>query len=212
MSTETSCQRWSVTGSWWGLETACCRSACRRTQHSHLRRRRQLFASVKQYKSNSSSCPTEKMLISSRQSITWWERRSGDMEQYLTGRQHRGHFNKHLRRVNATQASVSVWKGPHPRQQCPAKDAVCYNCRKKGHCSGQCLSKSSRGATKVSEIITTEDPSVAYLSTIGTREEISWLTTVAVNSEPMKFKVDTGAEVTALTEEAQSRMAPWGPS
>ena len=43
---------------------------------------------------------------------------------------------------------------------------------------------------------------MAYLSTIDTREETSWFTTVAVNSEPMKFKVDTGAEVTALTEEA----------
>ena len=97
-------------------------------------------------------------------------------------------------------------KGPHSRQQCPAKDAVCYNCRKKGHYSGQCLSKSSKEATKVSEISTTEDPSVAYLSTIGTREETSWLSTVAVNSEPMKFKVDTGAEVTALTEEALSQL------
>ena len=97
-------------------------------------------------------------------------------------------------------------KGPHPRQQCPAKDAVCYNCRKKGHYSGQCLSKSSKEATKVSEIITTEYPSVAYLSTIGAREETSWLTTVAVNSEPMKFKVDTGAEVTALTEEGLSQL------
>ena len=59
-------------------------------------------------------------------------------------------------------------RGPHPRQQCPAKDAVCYNCRKKRHYSRQCLSKSSKEATKASEITTTEDPSVAYLSTIGT--------------------------------------------
>ena len=47
---------------------------------------------------------------------------------------------------------------------------------------------------------------MAYLSTIDTREETSWFTTVAVNSEPMKFKVDTGAEVTALTEEALSQL------
>ena len=99
-----------------------------------------------------------------------------------------------------------MWERPTSSQQWPAKDAVCYNCRKKGHYSGQCLSKSSREATKVSEIATTADPSVAYLSTIGTREETSWLTTVAVNSEPIKFKVDTGAEVTAPTEEALSQL------
>ena len=29
------------------------------------------------------------------------------MEQHLTGRQRRGHFNKHLQRANATQASVN---------------------------------------------------------------------------------------------------------
>ena len=97
-------------------------------------------------------------------------------------------------------------KGPHQRQQCPAKDAVCFNCKKKGHFSGQCLSKSSREATKVSEITVADDASVAYLSTLLAREETSWLTTVTVNSELMKFKVDTGAEVTALTEEALSQL------
>ena len=42
-------------------------------------------------------------------------------------------------------------KGPHLRHQYPAKDAVCYNCKKKGHFSKQCLSKSLKEATKVSE-------------------------------------------------------------
>ena len=47
---------------------------------------------------------------------------------------------------------------------------------------------------------------MAYHSTFSTREETSWLTTVAVNSELMKFKVDTGAEVTALTEDPLSQL------
>ena len=55
---------------------------------------------------------------------------------------------------------------PHLWQQCPAKDAVCFSCKKKEHFSGQCFSK--REATQVSEI--TEDLPVAYLNTISFSE------------------------------------------
>ena len=46
-----------VTGSLCRSETACCQSACKQTQHSRLRRQRQLFASVKQSKGNSYPFP-----------------------------------------------------------------------------------------------------------------------------------------------------------
>ena len=47
---------------------------------------------------------------------------------------------------------------------------------------------------------------MAYLNTIGAREETAWQTTVSVNHELMSFKVDMGAEVTALTEEALNQL------
>ena len=31
-------------------------------------------------------------------------------------------------------------RGAHSHQSCPAKDALCYRCNKKGHYSSQCLS------------------------------------------------------------------------
>ena len=52
----------------------------------------------------------------------------------------------------------------------------------------------------------TEDLPVAYLNAIEAREETSWQTMVSVNHELMLFKVDTGAEVTALTEEALNQL------
>ena len=39
-------------------------------------------------------------------------------------------------------------RGPHPRQQCPAREAECHNCKKKGHYSAQCFHKS------VAEVVT----------------------------------------------------------
>lgn len=41
-------------------------------------------------------------------------------------------------------------KGSHPRQQCPARDAICHSCKKKGHYSACCLSKSPKSALKKS--------------------------------------------------------------
>lgn len=34
-------------------------------------------------------------------------------------------------------------KSYHNRDKCPAKDATCYKCQKKGHFSSQCFSKQS---------------------------------------------------------------------
>ena len=31
-------------------------------------------------------------------------------------------------------------RGAHPRQSCPAKDAICFRCNRRGHYSSQCLS------------------------------------------------------------------------
>ena len=42
-------------------------------------------------------------------------------------------------------------KGSHPRDKCPAKDAVCHRCNRKGHFMSCCLTKSlsevSRGSS-----------------------------------------------------------------
>ena len=85
----------------------------------------------------------------------WRKSRSGDTEQHLTGSQHRGQLNKHLQQVNATQASVHSVEKSHildSSVQLKMQSAI-YNCRKKGHYSGQCLSKSSKEATRVLAVI-----------------------------------------------------------
>ena len=76
---------------------------------------------------------------------------------------------------------------------CPAKDAQCFRCNRKGHFSSQCLSKTV--AATESRI------DAAYLDVVQSDSEQGWSATVQVTGIPVLFKLDTGAEVTAISEE-----------
>ena len=87
-------------------------------------------------------------------------------------------------------------KGPHPRQSCPARAAVCHNCKKKGHYSSQCFS--AKSDTEVAKTNTVYDTS--YLTAVAAGQStISWTATVTLNGHEMAFKLDTGAEVTVIS-------------
>ena len=53
---------------------------------------------------------------------------------------------KWLLRVVSLQLASGPAKGPHSRQVCPAKDAVCITCKKKGHYSSQCFCHESHSS------------------------------------------------------------------
>ena len=81
----------------------------------------------------------------------------------------------------------------HPREQCPAKDAECYRCKGKGHYGAQCL-------TKQKQVAEVEEVDGAFLGELGS-DQRAWLTTVNLNGHKTLFKLDTGAEVTAISED-----------
>ena len=91
-------------------------------------------------------------------------------------------------------------KGPHSRQTCPARDAVCHTCQKKGHYRSQCFSRS------VANVVTPslqydEEEKGFYLNTVVSKSQSkSWNNKVLVDGKEVTFKVDTGAEVTVLAE------------
>ena len=94
--------------------------------------------------------------------------------------------------------------GAHPRQSCPAKEATCFRCNRHGNFSSQCLSN-----TIATISVTTERPlneqvqqyeDVKYLDTVENTNGNMWELQVRIGQNSIKFKVDTGAEVTVLSE------------
>ena len=90
-------------------------------------------------------------------------------------------------------------KESHPREQCPAKDAECHRCKRKGHYGAVCRSKTVTGAMEAED--------VAFLDNVSPgKQETIWLATVDLNGKQTPFKLDTGAEVTAISDGTHERL------
>ena len=77
--------------------------------------------------------------------------------------------------------------------------ATCHNCNRKGHFTTQCLSKTD------AEVESTPSADQAYLFPLAVDhggDENVWSTTVQIGGTDVSFKLETGAEVTAISEEA----------
>ena len=86
-------------------------------------------------------------------------------------------------------------KSPHSGDKCPARESLCRKCHRKGHYSSQCLSKSIAPLT-----VQTIPENTAYLDAIGDSQQHTWTVKIHIGSQEAIFKIDTGAEVTAISE------------
>ena len=84
----------------------------------------------------------------------------------------------------------------HPKEKCPAKEAICRRCQRKGHYSAYCF-------TKLEEITAPEESNLdsAFLNTLEDKTDASWTVQIKLNGQNTVFKLDTGAEVSAVTQE-----------
>ena len=83
----------------------------------------------------------------------------------------------------------------HRRDKCPARDAQCHNCQRRGHYySSQCCQKA------ISTVREGETVDTAFLDTISTDKSKTWISKITVNGRVIPFNLDTGAEVTAILE------------
>ena len=71
----------------------------------------------------------------------------------------------------------------------PAKTATCHKCK------GKCFSK-----TVAATIQEDEAQDSAFLGPVTTESESTWNSTLKIARERIQFKLDTGAEVTAVSE------------
>ena len=95
-------------------------------------------------------------------------------------------------------------KAKHPRDKCPALDAECFKCHKKGHYSSFCA---------VSTVLSTEQTNTSaaenednFLGTVELQQQTQWVTVIKVNNVDITFKIDTGAEVSAINEIAFNKL------
>ena len=79
----------------------------------------------------------------------------------------------------------------HDRQHCPAKDAECHKCGKRGHYMKVCKSRYRIQA------VMDDEPETTFLGQVGNATN-PWQVTVTVNGVAVPFCIDTGAEVTVI--------------
>ena len=102
----------------------------------------------------------------------------------------------------------------HSKQECPARDSKCNKCFKKGHWAKACKSQLKR---KVEEVYSCPEVELEGEFLLGQLTEVdmvegsskeSWKCEVKLNGHAVKFKVDTGADVTVIPPNIYRSLVP----
>ena len=80
------------------------------------------------------------------------------------------------------------------QEKCPAKNVIFHRCKKQGHFKAHCQSKVPASTSELQ----TED--LAFLGTLAAEGNSTWRCTVNLSGTDTQFKLDTGAELTAVSE------------
>ena len=164
-----------------------------------LVRQREVVHEHQQFLSGKSSEGTMVETVSKGNELKQWNRRSPG------GLLHSSSRPPQQRRQ---QVCTHCGRGPHSYQACPAKEAACHRFNKKGHYSSMCHTKS---VSNISEEADNTNPvETAYLDTLEGQKptQNSWTCHIEVNGKATLFKIDTGAEVSAVTEQTFKSTAP----
>ncbi|KAL5006376.1 hypothetical protein ScPMuIL_015182 [Solemya velum] len=84
---------------------------------------------------------------------------------------------------------------PHQRSRCPARDATCHKCHKKGHYGKCCYAV----LNEVRELNSDSEADYAFVGVITDKKSCPWNIKLEMNSVSVDFKIDTGADVTAIS-------------
>ena len=101
------------------------------------------------------------------------------------------------RKIPSTKATCKRCGGDsHPYEQYPGKNVICHRCKKTGHYSSMCFTK------RISEVTSDENVTdTTFLDTLSAPQNSTWVVNIELNGHHTNFKLDTGAEVTAISEE-----------
>ncbi len=117
------------------------------------------------------------------------------------GRQHLG--SKRNQTEHATEWSCKRCGRNHRKGEiCPAKSAECHKCRKKGHLAAVCRTRAVHEVNKPQE-----GSSMTHL--LGELTHIddkcgAWIVTLPIQGTEIDFKIDTGADISVISEKTFS--------
>eukprot|EP00117_Sycon_ciliatum_P008805 scpid39753/ scgid0465/ Retrovirus-related Pol polyprotein from transposon 17.6; Protease; Reverse transcriptase; Endonuclease len=95
---------------------------------------------------------------------------------------------------------------PHARSTCPAKDKECRQCGKRGHYERVCRSRRNQQSVSATEVSDTYTDDGALLNTealfVGDvkSSQRSWRVGVLLQGTCVDFKIDTGADVSVISD------------
>ena len=115
---------------------------------------------------------------------------SGNLDSLKPKRQHQQSSRAKSTRSSTGKVCGHCGKGPHGRDKCPAREATCHRCQKIGHYSSQCRAKVGAG----------QHIDTAFLDVQTGDHNSSWIEEICLNNHSIPFKLDTRAEVTAVSE------------
>jgi hypothetical protein len=92
---------------------------------------------------------------------------------------------------------------PHVQESCPALTAVCRKCHKRGHFQVMCRTNPSSGKV---QLVREGSPDQLFLGTVTGDSESDWEIELQLNDTTIRFLIDTGAEVTLVSERVHSQL------
>ena len=102
---------------------------------------------------------------------------------------------KESTKYNKAEKCDKCGKTPaHNRDWCLAREAICHKCKKRGYFQTVCRS------AKVSGVSTESEEPSAFLGSLGKASENPWTVTLQLDNSPVIFCIDTGAEVTVISD------------
>ena len=91
-------------------------------------------------------------------------------------------------------------KEAHSRRVCPASEADCHRCGKRGHFGAQCRSKPTISQISAEKADGAQVDSGFLDTLMAETSDAVWTVAVLVDEQTVKFKVDTGTEITAISD------------
>ena len=101
---------------------------------------------------------------------------------------------------NSQQESLHQMQQVSNTSKCLAREATCRKCKKQGHYQSVCRSVTNLATIQTDTV--NEEPFLGTIEIISTySKDNQWMVEFLLNEKPVQFKIDTGADLTAISEE-----------